>query len=209
MELTYHKEEKLNAWSHGLGVLLSIPALFVLLLQYSGSAEYGTFAIMVYGLSLILLFSASTVYHFASQPKLKRQLRILDHISIYVLIAGTYTPVALIKLVDGNGWIMFAAVWIIALVGSLLKLFFTGKYEIFSLGLYLLMGWLILFDLQNLVGLSTYLGLFFLALGGFCYTFGILFYVWKRIPHHHLIWHIFVLVGAASHWAFVYFDVIR
>ena len=209
MELTYHKEEKLNAWSHSLGVLLSIPALVLLLLQYSGSAKYGTFALLVYGLSLILLFSASTVYHFASQPKLKRQLRILDHISIYALIAGTYTPVALIKLVDGNGWILFIAVWIIALVGSVLKLFFTGKYEIYSLGLYLLMGWLILFDLQNLVALSSPMGLFFLTLGGFFYTFGVLFYAWKRIPHHHLIWHIFVLAGAASHWAFVFFDVIR
>ena len=209
MELTYHREEKLNAWSHGLGILLSIPALILLLLQYSGSAEYGTFSLLVYGLSLILLFSASTVYHFVAQPKLKRQLRILDHISIYVLIAGTYTPVALIKLVDGNGWIIFTVVWIIALLGSVLKLFYTGKYEIFSLGLYLLMGWLILFDLQNLVALSTPMGLFFLTLGGFCYTFGILFYTWKRMPHHHLIWHFFVLAGAACHWAFVFYDVIR
>ena len=209
MELTYHREEKLNAWSHGLGVLLSIPALVILLVQHSGSSEYGTFALLIYGLSLILLFSASTVYHFAAQPKLKRQLRILDHISIYMLIAGTYTPVALIKLIDGNGWILFAAVWIIALVGSVLKLFFTGKYEIFSLGLYLLMGWLILFDLQNLVALSSSSGLFLLTLGGFFYTFGILFYAWKRIPHHHLIWHFFVLAGAASHWGFIYFDVIR
>ena len=208
MELTYHKEEKLNAWSHGIGVLLSIPALVILLIQYSGSADYGVFALLVYGLSLILLFSASTVYHIAAQPKLKRQLRILDHISIYLLIAGTYTPVALIKLVDGNGWILFTAVWLIALVGSVLKLFFTGKYEIFSLGLYLLMGWLILFDIQDLVALSTPLGLFFLALGGFFYTFGILFYACIRIPHHHLIWHVVVLAGAASHWAFVYYDVI-
>lgn len=209
MELTYHKEEKLNAWSHGLGVLLSIPALVILLLQYSGSAAYGTFALSVYGFSLILLFSASTVYHLATQPRLKRQLRILDHISIYILIAGTYSPVALIKLVDGNGWILFVTVWIIALLGSILKLFFTGRFEIFSLSLYLLMGWLIVVDIQNLLASTTSLGLFFLALGGFCYTFGILFYAWKRIPHHHLIWHIFVLAGAASHWAFIYFDVIH
>ena len=208
MELTYHREEKLNAWSHGLGVLLSIPSLVILLLQYSGSAQYGTFALIVYGLSLFLLFSASTLYHMASQPKLKRQLRILDHISIYMLIAGTYTPVALIKLVDGNGWIIFSIVWLIALAGSALKLFFTGKYEIFSLGLYLVMGWLILFDIQNLVAASSSLGLFLLTLGGFCYTFGILFYVWKRMPHHHLIWHFFVLAGAISHWYYIFLDVI-
>lgn len=209
MELTYHKEEKLNAWSHGLGVVLSIPALIILLFQYSGSAAYGTFALWVYGLSLILLFSSSTIYHVAAHPKLKRQLRILDHISIYILIAGTYSPVALIKLVDDNGWFIFTTVWIIALVGSVLKLFFTGKYEFFSLGLYLLMGWLIVFDLQNLIALSSTVGLFLLALGGFWYTFGIVFYAWKRIPHHHLIWHLFVLAGAASHWAFIYFDVIQ
>ena len=209
MDLTYHKEERLNAWSHGLGVLLSIPALVLLLVQHSDASEYGTFALTVYGLSLILLFGASTAYHLATQPKLKRQLRILDHISIYLLIAGTYTPVALIKLVEGNGWIIFSVVWIIALLGSVLKLFYTGKYEIFSLGLYLLMGWLILFDLQNLVALSSYTGLFLLTLGGFFYTFGVLFYTWKRMPHHHLIWHIFVLAGAISHWSYIYVDVIR
>ena len=163
---------------------------------------------MVYGLSLILLFSASTLYHLASQPKVKRKLRVLDHISIYILIAGTYTPVALIKLVDGNGWIIFSIVWLIALGGSILKLFFTGKYEIFSLGLYLIMGWLILFDLQNLLATSSSLGIFLLALGGFCYTFGILFYAWKRIPHNHLIWHFFVLAGAISHWYYIFVDII-
>ncbi len=208
MELTFHREEKLNALSHGLGVVLSIPALVILLVQYSGSARYGTLALIVYGASLFLLFSASTLYHLASQPKLKRQLRILDHISIYMLIAGTYTPVALIKLVDGNGWIIFSIVWLIALVGSVLKLFFTGKYEIFSLGLYLIMGWLIVFDLQNLLSSSSTLGIFLLALGGFCYTFGILFYAWQRIPHHHLIWHFFVLAGAISHWYYIFIDVI-
>ena len=208
MELTYHKEEKLNAWSHGFGVLLSIPALVILLVQHSGSSQYGNFAITVYGLSLFLLFGASTMYHIVTRPKLKRQLRILDHISIYLLIAGTYTPVALIKLVDGNGWIIFSVVWVIAMVGSVLKLFFTGKYEIFSLGLYLLMGWLILFDLQNLVALSSYNGLFLLTLGGFFYTFGVLFYTWKRMPHHHLIWNIFVLAGAICHWSYILVDVI-
>lgn len=209
MELTYHKEEKLNAWSHALGVLLSIPALVILLVHHSGSSQYGTFAIIVYGLSLFLLFGASTTYHMATRPKLKRQLRILDHISIYMLIAGTYTPVALIKLVEGNGWIIFGVVWAIALAGSILKLFFTGKYEFLSLGLYLLMGWLILFDIRNLVDLSSYNGLFLLGLGGFFYTFGILFYTWKRIPHHHLIWHIFVLAGAISHWSYIFVDVVR
>lgn len=209
MELTYQKEEMLNAWSHALGVLLSIPALVILLLHHSASATYEIMALVVYGLSLVLLFSASTIYHFAAQPKLKRRLRILDHISIYVLIAGTYTPVALIKLAEGNGWLLFSAVWSIALFGSLLKLFFTGRYEIVSLALYLVMGWLIVLDIQNLIALSSFTGLFLLSLGGFFYTFGVLFYVWKRIPHHHLIWHFFVLAGAASHWAFMYVDVIR
>jgi len=208
MQLTYHREEKLNAWSHGLGVLLSIPGFFILLFEYSGSDPYGTFALTVYGLSLILLFSASTLYHLASHPKIKRRLHILDHISIFMLIAGTYTPVALIKLADGNGWIIFTIVWLIAMVGSVLKLFFTGKYEIISLGLYLIMGWLIVFDVQNLIVSSSTLGLTLLALGGFCYTIGILFYVWKRLTHHHMIWHFFVLAGAISHWCFIFIDVI-
>jgi hemolysin III len=154
------------------------------------------------------LFTASTLYHRVNDPKLKNKLRILDHISIYFLIAGTYTPISLIMLEKGNGWPMFYTVWGIAAVGTLMKLFYTGKYEFISLLLYLIMGWLIVLDLDNLLSHTTAAGLGTLFLGGAFYTTGILFYAIERIPYNHFIWHLFVLGGAISHWCFIYIDVV-
>ncbi len=156
----------------------------------------------------MLLFTASTLYHRVRDPKLKNKLRILDHISIYFLIAGTYTPVALIMLEKGNGWLLFYTVWGIAAVGTLMKLFYTGKYKFISLLLYLIMGWLIVLDLDNLLGQTTTIGLGTLFLGGAFYTIGILFYAIERIPYNHFIWHLFVLGGAISHWCFILIDVL-
>jgi hemolysin III len=154
------------------------------------------------------MFAVSTMYHAVSNPDKKRGLRILDHINIYYLIAGTYTPVALISLVQGNGWYIFFIVWGIALLGTILKVFFTGKYEILSLLFYLIMGWLIIIDYQNLVSNTTEKGIQLIMLGGAFYTVGIFFYAIKKIPYNHFIWHLFVLGGAVSHWFFIYLDVI-
>ena len=121
-------------------------------------------------MSVILLFATSTSYHLATEPRLKARLRIADHISIYLLIAGTYTPVALITLEQGNGWLILYIVWGIAALGTTLKLFFTGKYEIFSLLLYLAMGWLIILDFSNLIANTSSLGLWLLFAGGAFYT---------------------------------------
>ena len=202
------REEKWNALSHGVGILLGIIGLYLLLTNNSHKGPYDRISIVIYSLSIIILFSASTLYHYVSQPQWKGKLRILDHICIYLLIAGTYTPVALITLVHGNGWIIFYTVWAIAAIGMLLKLFFTGKYEIVSLLLYLAMGWLIVFDFQNLLGQTSYLGLSLLFAGGLFYTLGIIFYAMERIPYNHLIWHFFVLGGCISHWLFIYYDVV-
>jgi hemolysin III len=157
---------------------------------------------------MIILFSASTAYHLVAHPKWKYRLRILDHISIYLLIAGTYSPVALIVLEEGNGWFIFYTVWGIAFLGTVLKLFFTGRYEYVSLFLYLFMGWLIVFDLNNLMEQSTKTGLGLIALGGVFYTLGVIFYTVRRIPYNHLIWHFFVLGGAISHWIYMYLEVV-
>ncbi|MDX1766873.1 MAG: hemolysin III family protein, partial [Arenibacter troitsensis] len=138
----------------------------------------------------------------------KNRLRILDHISIYFLIAGTYTPVALLMLEKGNGWLLFYTVWGIAALGALMKLFYTGKYEFISLLLYLVMGWLIVLDLDNLLNNTTTIGLGTLFLGGAFYTLGIIFYAIERIPYNHFIWHLFVLGGAISHWFFILIDVV-
>ncbi|PQB04267.1 PAQR family membrane homeostasis protein TrhA [Aureitalea marina] len=205
----YSKREELwNVITHGAGVLLSIAGLFVMLAFDQHKSEYSTFSIWLYGVSLILLYSASTAYHLATDPDLRRKLRIMDHISIYYLIAGTYTPVSLISLVDGNGWTIFWTVWGIALFGTFLKIFFTGRFEKLSLLLYLVMGWLIIFDISNLINVQSTLGLTLMALGGACYTFGTVFYVVERIPFNHAIWHIWVLAGSIFHFFFILLDVI-
>ncbi|GBF19857.1 MULTISPECIES: PAQR family membrane homeostasis protein TrhA [Arenibacter] len=202
------KEEKLNTLSHALGIILGLIGFVVLYLINDGHNSYGIFSISVYSFTFVLLFTASTLYHRVRDPKLKNKLRILDHISIYFLIAGTYTPVALIMLEKGNGWLLFYTVWGIAAVGTLMKLFYTGKYEFISLLLYLIMGWLILLDLDNLLSQTTTIGLGTLFLGGAFYTIGILFYAIERIPYNHFIWHLFVLGGAISHWCFILIDVL-
>ncbi len=209
MESQYHKEEKLNVFSHGIGIVLGFLGFFYLKQANARITDYASFAIVVYSLSIIILFTASTVYHYVNNPSLKKRLRIVDHISIFCLIAGTYTPVALISLEKGNGWVLFYCVWSIAAIGAFLKVFFTGRFEVLSLLLYLFMGWLIVFDIENLILSTSLQGQLLLALGGGFYTLGIVFYALRSIPYNHFIWHLFVLAGAISHWLFIYLDVVR
>lgn len=201
-------EERLNALSHLCAVFLACIGLLFLWQGNNQKSSYADFSILVYGISLILLFVSSTLYHHVSNPAWKKTFRILDHINIYYLIAGTYTPVALITLVNGNGWLLFYTVWAIAAFGTVLKIFFTGRFEFISLLLYLVMGWLIVFDFKNLLANSTELGLTLMFLGGMFYSFGIVFYAIQRIPYNHFIWHLFVMAGAICHWFFIYIDVI-
>jgi len=207
-KLSYKAEERLNAISHGIGMVLGIFGFYFLLRNNTNKTEYAILSIVIYGLCFVVLFMASTLYHSVTNVKLKRSFRILDHISIYLLIAGTYTPVALINLEAGNGWLIFYIVWAFAGIGTILKLFFTGKFEVISLLLYLAMGWLIVLDFQNLLDNTSNLGTQLLFLGGAFYTLGIFFYALKRIPYNHFIWHLFVLGGAISHWLFIYYDVV-
>ena len=202
------KEEKFNTISHGVGAVLAMVGMIVLINANSHKSVYATFAIIIYSISLISMLTVSTIYHAVENRIWKLRTRILDHINIYYLIAGTYTPVALITLINGNGWLIFGTVWGIAAVGTILKLFFTGKFEIISLLLYLAMGWLIVFDFQNLVDNTSENGINLLMLGGTFYTIGIIFYAVRRIPYNHFIWHLFVLCGAISHWFFIYLDVV-
>lgn len=202
------KEEKFNTISHGVGAVLAMVGMIVLINANSHKSVYATFAIIIYSISLISMLTVSTIYHAVENRMWKLRTRILDHINIYYLIAGTYTPVALITLINGNGWLIFGTVWGIAGVGTILKLFFTGKFEIISLLLYLAMGWLIVFDFQNLVNNTSENGINLLMLGGAFYTIGIIFYAVRRIPYNHFIWHLFVLCGAISHWFFIYLDVV-
>ena len=207
-KILLNKEEKLNVLSHSIGIVFGILGFFLLLTKNSHRTSYASISIVTYSLSLISMFLVSTLYHYVTDLKWKNRLQILDHITIYFLIAGTYTPLLLITLEGGNAWSLLAIVWGIAALGTVLKLFYTGKYEFISLLLYVFMGWLIVFDYDNLLMKSTSRGLNLLFIGGGFYTFGILFYAIDKIPYNHFIWHIFVLGGAFSHWCLMYFEVV-
>jgi len=201
-------EEQLNAWTHGFGALLGVIALVLLIVDSNHLKPWSLFSVIVYGLSIIILFLASTFYHAVEGEKRKHYFRIVDHISIYLLIAGTYTPVLLISLTNSLGWLLFWVVWGIAGFGVVLKLFFTGRFEVFSTLLYLVMGWLIVFDFTNVSEALGSNGILWLYAGGLFYTVGIVFYAIRRIPYNHVIWHLFVLGGAICHFFMIYLHVI-
>lgn len=197
-------EEQLNTLTHAIGSLLGIAGLVLLLIFNSHKTEWSLFSVIVYGISIIVLFTASTLYHHVKSDKRKHYFRIIDHISIYILIAGTYTPVLLIALDDSLGWPLFWVVWGFAAFGVILKLFFTGRFEIFSVLLYLAMGWLVVFDFARLNEVIGSEGILFLFAGGLAYTGGIIFYAIDKIPYNHVIWHLFVLAGAIFHFFMVF-----
>ncbi|MDZ7797426.1 MAG: hemolysin III family protein [Candidatus Marinimicrobia bacterium] len=164
-------EEKLNVISHFIGLIFSIPAFFLLIIRASRYGEPGDLtAAAVFGLSLILLYSASTIYHSAEKGRRKQSLQVFDHAAIYVLIAGTYTPYTLITLEGRTGWILFAVIWTLALCGVILKLFFTGKFEIILTLMYIFMGWIIILALGPLMENLSLAGVILLFAGGVSYT---------------------------------------
>lgn len=201
-------EEQLNAWSHGIGAALGVAALVLLIAFIDPTKPWSLFSVIVYGISIIILFLASTLYHAVKGEKRKHYFRIVDHVSIYLLIAGTYTPVLLISLTNSLGWTLFWTVWGIAAFGVVLKLFFTGRFEVFSTLLYLVMGWLIIFDFSNVSEAIGPNGVLWLFAGGLSYTVGIIFYAIQRIPYNHVIWHLFVLGGAICHFFMIFLHVI-
>ena len=208
MSLQTKIEEQLNAVSHAIGTLLGIAGLILLIVFNTNKTDWSLFSVIVYGISIIVLFTASTLYHAVRGEKRKHYFRVVDHIGIYLLIAGTYTPVLLITLEQSLGWILFWVVWGIAAFGVILKLFFTGRFEIFSTLLYLVMGWLIVFDFSNLSDAVGSEGVLWLFAGGLFYTVGIVFYAIERIPYNHVIWHLFVLGGALCHFFMILYYVV-
>lgn len=199
------KEEKLNVLTHGFGMLMSVVGLYFLILK---SANYSEFwykaSFVIYGVSMLVLYTASTFYHAAKNPLLRRRLNILDHAAIYVLIAGSYSPFCLVALNSDLGWYMFIAVWVFALIGIILKLFFTGKYDKLSTAMYLLMGWQVVFFIKPLIANLSENGLYYLIAGGVAYTIGAVLYSIKRIPYNHAIFHVFVLLGSLFHFIAIY-----
>lgn len=202
-------EEKLNVITHAIGLVLSIAAL-VLLVVYA--SLYGNVwhivSFSIYGASLILLYSASTFYHYVQNPKLRHKLNIFDHASIYVLIAGTYTPFTLVVLNGWVGWTIFGISWGLAILGVILKLFYIGKYDKISTAAYVFLGWLIIFAIKPLVSNLPFEGLMWLLSGGIAYTIGAVLYSIRKLKFNHAIFHIFVLLGSFSHFIAVFFYVL-
>lgn len=203
------REEIFNVVTHGTGAVLSVMALIVMVLY---SALYGTAmhlaASLVFGGSLVILYSASTVYHAMTKLRWKRFFRLIDHLSIYVLIAGTYTPVALLGLKGAWGWTIFGLIWAFALAGFVFKFSPLRRSEKLSLILYALMGWLIIIAIKPLIANVNHTALYYLLGGGLCYTFGIYFYAKEKIPYNHAIWHVFVLGGSTLHFLGIFFYLI-
>lgn len=203
------KEEKLNIASHAFGLILSTIAFpFLILKALDFNGFWKPASIIIYGLSLIILYAASTIYHASKTPKLRRKLNILDHAAIYVLIAGTYTPFTLITLEGKTGWIVFSLTWTFALVGIILKLFFTGKFDKLSTIMYILMGLQIVFVIKPLIEKLPEAGLEYLFAGGVFYTVGAILYSIKKIPFNHAIFHFFVILGSISHYIAVYYYIV-
>lgn len=195
------KEEIWNCIIHGTGIALSIAGLTILVVL---SSIYGNvWAIVsttVFGVSMILLYTASTLYHAIPNPEIKKKLKKLDHISIFYLIAGTYTPFLLVNMRGTLGWIILGIIWGLAMIGTILKLHFPDNgTKLWSLSLYLIMGWMIVIASEQLFASLPKIGLLFLFGGGLLYTLGVLFYIWKSRQYTHAIWHLFVLSGTTMH----------
>jgi hemolysin III len=203
-------EELANALTHGLGataalvggaVLITLSALFGDAWQLAGA--------IVFGVSLLLLYLASTLYHAIQHPVVKARLKVFDHCAIYLLIAGTYTPFTLVGLRGPWGWGLFAAIWTLALAGVVFKLFFTGRFKLLSTSIYIAMGWLVLVAIKPLlVALDTWT-LGWLLAGGLFYTLGTVFYHRPSLRYSHAIWHLFVVAGSVCHYVAVMAQVIH
>ena len=202
------EEEFWNTLTHFIGLLLSLGGLPVLLYYDQSQTALSSYSILFFGFGLILLYAASTVYHFTSNFKLKEKFRVLDHISVFYLIAGSYAPVCLITLYEGKGVSLFLAIIIITLLGTAFKVFYTGKFEKLSLLIYLAMGWLIILDFNTVLTLIEFKGIFLLIVGGLLYSIGTIFYSLQKLKYAHTIWHVFVLGGSVSHYFLVLYYII-
>lgn len=195
----------MNVWSHGIGAMCSVFVLIALLFKSISSGEQvKIISSLVYGISMVLLYTASTVYHAEKKESKRKRFKTLDHIAIFYLIAGTYTPFVLLKLPEKLGWIVFTVVWSIAALGTVLKLKYTGKYNILSTILYVAMGWIVVFVYNPLTQNLSIEGLYWLMAGGIAYTIGAVAYVFNKLEFAHAFFHIMVLLGSFCHFWSIY-----
>ena len=203
--LQTNTEEWFNTISHGIAALASTVG-FVLLVMLGNSSElsFTLFSAIVFGVSLVLLYTFSTIYHGARNEKTKKVFQILDHCGIYLLIAGTYTPVLLVSIGGTTGWVIFGVQWAVAFIGLVIKIFYTGKFDLISTLMYAVMGWMIVIRWQDLVDAIPSAALTLLLAGGISYTVGIVFYlIDTRIKFSHFIWHLFVMAGSLFHYMMI------
>lgn len=201
MFLQLPAEEKFNVTTHLFGVLIGLVGWGIFM---RAGAEW---PVHVFSVSFILLFASSTIYHWEVDGSKKKKWRIADHVSIFVLIAGTYTPFLITYSSGRIAAVLLAILWGLVLVGGILKIFFTGRFKVLSTIIYLLMGWIGIFAFNDFVDTVPDLVLMWIGIGGVGYTLGVVFYLWKGLKYHHGIWHLFVLAGAASHWVAVWLSV--
>ena len=199
-------EEIANSITHGLGIVLSLTGLVVLLISAGSSGDVSRIiSSIIFGTTLILLYTVSTLYHGIQQPNVKPIMSVLDHSAIFFLIAGTYAPFTLVNLKGPWGWSLFGVIWGLALCGTFLEVFLKQRRRGISVGLYVFMGWAIVIALKQLLAAVSPEGVLLLLLGGISYTGGIVFYIWRRLPYHHAVWHVFVLAGSIFHFFAVLF----
>lgn len=198
-------EEIANSITHGLGVLLSCGGLTILIVFASLYATaWQIVSVSVFGATMILLFLSSTFYHALTRPKYKKVFRVIDHAAIFMLIAGTYTPLML-TMRGGVGWSVFGVIWGLAIIGVIMKIFWFDRFAKTSVFLYVCMGWLCIFTFKQMFPFMPTSSIVFLISGGVVYTLGVVFYLWEKLPYNHAIWHLFVLGGSTLHFFSILF----
>lgn len=199
-------EEIANAVSHGVGSLLAIAACVIVIVRAAfHSTAIGIVSACIYGASLVILYTFSSLYHSLTNRKAKSVFRIFDHCSIFLLILGTYTPICLWMLKGALGWVLFGINAFCSVLGIVLNSINLKKFQKLSMVLYILMGWSVIMSIKNVIAIIPFAGMMFLLIGGLLYTFGIIFYKMKRIKYMHFIWHLFVLGGSIVHYFFILF----
>lgn len=202
------QEELFNGGSHFFGVILCLAIMPFLLQKSYHKSAIDFYATLAFGFGMLLVYTCSSAYHFAIKARLKQRLNIADHISIYFLIAGTYTPLMISYLDQQTATVFLGIMWTIVFVGSILKLFYTNKFEILSVLLYLILGWMIVFVIRPLTETVPDIVFLWLIIGGLSYTIGVYFYVNSYKKYFHFIWHLFVLFGTIAHCRSIWYSLI-
>ena len=202
------REEIINSITHGIGALLSIVALIILIIVAGRHGDiWHLVSFSIYGSTLILLYLSSTLYHSFSNPKIKNLFARFDHISIFLLIAGTYTPILLTSIRGVWGWTLFGIIWGMALTGAIIRSIYLHKFRKLMVAIYLVMGWMAVVAGKQIYLSLPSISLTFLVLGGVAYSIGVIFYMWRSLPYGHGIWHLFVLAGSILHFFAIYFSI--